>query len=432
MEPKPIKIALAGNPNSGKTTLFNKLTGSRQRIGNWPGVTIEKKEGTVKGLRHVTVQDLPGIYSLSPYTPEEEISRNFLLNEQPDVILNIVDSSNLERNLYLTTQLLELEIPVVVALNFIDVARRDGDKIDSRKLESRLGCPVIETSALKGEGVEECVARCVRMVESEDKQDLSLIHIFSQAQSIVKQLMTELEAERKDVKFAIHPVAGRMPGHMNVLLAEVDIPYDKLYEMQDINDAFKDTDVAIVIGANDVVNPAANTATGTPIYGMPILDVEDAKHLIICNFDKLPGYAGVDNPLYEEGREDKIALMLGDAKMTLNTIMVSFRAAGDDATDSDETSDVSTPEGACGRWLRDAESVIIVPGYGMALSQAQSTVKQLMMELEAEGKDVKFAIHPVAGRMPGHMNVLLAEVDIPYDKLYEMQDINEAFKDRCV
>jgi ferrous iron transport protein B len=173
MEPKPIKIALAGNPNSGKTTLFNKLTGSRQRIGNWPGVTIEKKEGTVKGLRHVTVQDLPGIYSLSPYTPEEEISRNYLLDEKPDVILNIVDSSNLERNLYLTTQLLELEIPVVVALNFIDVARRDGDKIDSRKLESRLGCPVIETSALKGEGVEECVARCVRMVESEDKQDLA-------------------------------------------------------------------------------------------------------------------------------------------------------------------------------------------------------------------------------------------------------------------
>jgi ferrous iron transport protein B len=168
MEPKPIIIALAGNPNSGKTTLFNKLTGSRQRIGNWPGVTIEKKEGTVKGLNHVTVQDLPGIYSLSPYTPEEEISRNYLLNEQPDVILNIVDSSNLERNLYLTTQLLELDIPVVVALNFIDVSRRDGDKIDSRKLEKKLGCPVIETSALKGEGVDECIARCISTVRSDD------------------------------------------------------------------------------------------------------------------------------------------------------------------------------------------------------------------------------------------------------------------------
>ncbi len=171
MEPKPIKIALAGNPNSGKTTLFNKLTGSRQRIGNWPGVTIEKKEGTVKGLTHVTVQDLPGIYSLSPYTPEEEISRNYLLNEKPDVILNIVDNSNLERNLYLTTQLLELEIPVVVALNFIDVARRDGDKIDSRKLEARLGCPVIETSALKGEGVDECVARCIDAAEHKEQRE---------------------------------------------------------------------------------------------------------------------------------------------------------------------------------------------------------------------------------------------------------------------
>ncbi|HHW94208.1 MAG TPA: NAD(P)(+) transhydrogenase (Re/Si-specific) subunit beta [Clostridiaceae bacterium] len=255
---------------------------------------------------------------------------------------------------------------------------------------------------------------------------------LSQAQSIVKQLMTELEAEGKDVKFAIHPVAGRMPGHMNVLLAEVDIPYDKLYEMQDINDAFKDTDVTIVIGANDVVNPAANTAVGTPIYGMPILDVENSKNLIICNFDKLPGYAGVDNPLYEEGREDKIALMLGDAKATLNTILASFRASGQDATALKDASEVATPEETCGCWLRDAENVIIVPGYGMALSQAQSIVKQLMTELEAEGKDVKFAIHPVAGRMPGHMNVLLAEVDIPYDKLYEMQDINDAFKDTDV
>ncbi len=168
MEPTSIKIALAGNPNSGKTTLFNKLTGSRQHIGNWPGVTIEKKEGTVKGQKHIVIQDLPGIYSLSPYTPEEEISRGYLLNEKPDVILNIVDSSNLERNLYLTTQLLELGVPVVVALNFIDVARRDGHKIDFKKLEKRLGCSVIETSALKGEGVDECVERCLLAARGED------------------------------------------------------------------------------------------------------------------------------------------------------------------------------------------------------------------------------------------------------------------------
>ncbi len=247
---------------------------------------------------------------------------------------------------------------------------------------------------------------------------------LSQAQSIVKQLMMDLESEGKEVKFAIHPVAGRMPGHMNVLLAEVDIPYDKLYEMQDINDEFKDTDVAIVIGANDVVNPAANTATGTPIYGMPILDVDHAKHLIICNFDKLPGYAGVDNPLYEEGKEDKIALMLGDAKETLNSIMQAFRVCGVRPVDGEGE---KPAEQVCGQWLNDAEKVIIVPGYGMALSQAQSIVKQLMSELESAGKDVKFAIHPVAGRMPGHMNVLLAEVDVPYDKLHEMQEINDEF-----
>ncbi len=201
MEPKPIIIALAGNPNSGKTTLFNKLTGSRQRIGNWPGVTIEKKEGTVKGLNHVTVQDLPGIYSLSPYTPEEEISRNYLLNEQPDVILNIVDSSNLERNLYLTTQLLELDIPVVVALNFIDVSRRDGDKIDSRKLEKKLGCPVIETSALKGEGVDECIARCISTVKSDDKT--------GRADKVAAPFGEEIEKAIKEIKSAVGDVAQK-------------------------------------------------------------------------------------------------------------------------------------------------------------------------------------------------------------------------------
>ncbi len=254
---------------------------------------------------------------------------------------------------------------------------------------------------------------------------------LSQAQSTVKQLMTELEAAGKEVKFAIHPVAGRMPGHMNVLLAEVDIPYDKLYEMQDINDEFRDTDVAIVIGANDVVNPAANTAEGTPIYGMPILDVEDAKNVIMCNFDTRPGYAGVDNPLYDGGRQDHVALMLGDAKETLNAIMKAYREEGA-VSAAPLTEEAMTPELRAGTWLREADRVIMVPGYGMALSQAQSVVKQLMSELEDEGKTVDFAIHPVAGRMPGHMNVLLAEVDIPYDKLREMEDINPEFKNTDV
>ena len=150
-----IKIALAGNPNSGKTTLFNNLTGSNQYVGNWPGVTVEKKEGKLKGKEDVIIQDLPGIYSLSPYTLEEVVSRQYLVNEKPDAILNIVDGSNIERNLYLTTQLLELGIPTVVAINMMDIVRKNGDVIDTKKLEKALGCKVMEMSALKSDGVSE-------------------------------------------------------------------------------------------------------------------------------------------------------------------------------------------------------------------------------------------------------------------------------------
>ena len=137
-----IKIALAGNPNSGKTTMFNDLTGSTQHVGNWPGVTVEKKEGRLKGEQDIFIQDLPGIYSLSPYTLEEVVSRNYLINEKPDAILNIVDGSNLERNLYLTTQLLEIGYPVVIALNMIDIVRKSGDTIDVDKLSSALAAPL--------------------------------------------------------------------------------------------------------------------------------------------------------------------------------------------------------------------------------------------------------------------------------------------------
>ncbi|SFP87989.1 ferrous iron transport protein B [Oscillibacter sp. PC13] len=147
-----IKIALAGNPNCGKTTLFNDLTGSNQYVGNWPGVTVEKKEGRLKGHKEVVIQDLPGIYSLSPYTLEEVVARGYLVNEKPDAILNIVDGTNIERNLYLTTQLIELGLPVVVAVNMIDLVRKNGDKISLSKLAEALGCEVVEMSALKGEG----------------------------------------------------------------------------------------------------------------------------------------------------------------------------------------------------------------------------------------------------------------------------------------
>ena len=157
-----IKIALAGNPNCGKTTLFNSLTGSNQFVGNWPGVTVEKKEGKLKKHEGVIITDLPGIYSLSPYTLEEVVARNYLINEKPDVILNIIDGSNLERNLYLTTQLLEIGIPVVCAINMMDVVNKNGDKINVDKLSKELGCKVVEISALKGIGVEECANESVK------------------------------------------------------------------------------------------------------------------------------------------------------------------------------------------------------------------------------------------------------------------------------
>ena len=158
----PIKIALAGNPNSGKTTLFNALTGSNQFVGNWPGVTVEKKEGKLKSDKDVIITDLPGIYSLSPYSPEEVVARNYLTDERPDAILNIIDSTNLERNLFLTTQLTELGIPVVAALNMMDVIRKNGDKIDTARLAKELGCQVVEISALKGDGVLEAAEAALR------------------------------------------------------------------------------------------------------------------------------------------------------------------------------------------------------------------------------------------------------------------------------
>ena len=161
-----MKIALAGNPNSGKTTLFNALTGSNQFVGNWPGVTVEKKEGKLKKHADITITDLPGIYSLSPYTLEEVVARNYLINERPDAILNIVDGTNLERNLYLTTQLTELGIPVVVAINMMDIVRKNGDKINTQELSSALGCKVVEISALKSDGIMEAAEAAVEAAEN--------------------------------------------------------------------------------------------------------------------------------------------------------------------------------------------------------------------------------------------------------------------------
>ena len=183
-----IKIALAGNPNSGKTTLFNALTGSNQFVGNWPGVTVEKKEGKWKGDKSVTITDLPGIYSLSPYTLEEVVARNYILDEKPDAILNIVDGTNLERNLYLTTQLLELGVPVVVAVNMMDVVNKQGSKIDSEKLSQALGCLVVEISALKGTGVKKAAEAVVAAAGTEQP----IRHRFSVG---VEDYLSRIEAQ---------------------------------------------------------------------------------------------------------------------------------------------------------------------------------------------------------------------------------------------
>ena len=248
---------------------------------------------------------------------------------------------------------------------------------------------------------------------------------LSQAQADVAEFAAALERRGAEVKFAIHPVAGRMPGHMSVLLCEADIDYDKLYMMEDINDDFESCDIAVVIGANDVTNPAANTAEGTPIYGMPVLDVEKAPMAVFCNFDTKPGYAGVPNPLYEA---ENVLLILGDAKESVQKLLSFVEGAAEAPVQTQEsTADAKLTAEGVGAILQTAQKVIIVPGYGMALSQAQSGVAAFAAALEKRGAEVKFAIHPVAGRMPGHMSVLLCEADIDYDKLYMMEDINDEF-----
>ncbi|NRY59938.1 ferrous iron transport protein B [Clostridium beijerinckii] len=169
-----IKIGLAGNPNCGKTTMFNELTGSSQYVGNWPGVTVEKKGGKLKGHKEVEIVDLPGVYSLSPYTLEEVVTRNFMINDRPDAVINIVDASNIERNLYLTTQILELGIPTVIALNMMDIVEKNGDKIDINKLSKTLGCPVVETSALKGNGVKAAAEKAIEIANSKKKPNFQV------------------------------------------------------------------------------------------------------------------------------------------------------------------------------------------------------------------------------------------------------------------
>jgi ferrous iron transport protein B len=199
-----VKIALAGNPNCGKTTLFNALTGSNQFVGNWPGVTVEKKEGKLKGHKDVVIMDLPGIYSLSPYTLEEVVARNYLIAERPDAILNIVDGTNIERNLYLSTQLMELGIPVIMAVNMTDVVEKSGEKIHTDKLSQKLGCEVVQISALKGTGIKEAAEKAVKLAES--RKAAVVAHEFSKdAEDIISAVEAKITGMPEEQKrfFAI-------------------------------------------------------------------------------------------------------------------------------------------------------------------------------------------------------------------------------------
>jgi len=248
---------------------------------------------------------------------------------------------------------------------------------------------------------------------------------LAKAQQEVASLAGELSAMGKDVKYAIHPVAGRMPGHMNVLLAEAGVDYDMLVEMEEINPNFHTTDLVLVVGACDVVNPAAMDVEGTPISGMPILMAHRARKVVCCNFDSKPGYSGVTNTLYEQANT---LLLEGDARITVQRLLQSLAetpAQAAETVGSDAIAEV-------GRVLSSARSVVIIPGYGMALAKAQFKLVELVSLLTRRGATVKYAIHPVAGRMPGHMNVLLAEADVEYEDLLEMDEVNPLFAETDV
>ena len=207
-------IALLGNPNSGKTTLFNQLTGSKQHVGNFPGVTVEKKEGAIRGQRNLTLVDLPGIYSLSPYTAEEVVTRDFLLVEKPEAVINIVDATNIERNLYLTLQLMEVGVPVVVALNMMDEVRANGDSIDVQKLSRNLGIPIVPISAAKNEGCDELVQRTIEVAHQKERPrglDLCQGEVHRAVHSIAHIIEEELKATGLPARYAATKVVEGDP-----------------------------------------------------------------------------------------------------------------------------------------------------------------------------------------------------------------------------
>ena len=267
-----IRIALAGNPNSGKTTLFNALTGSNQFVGNWPGVTVEKKEGKLKKHDDVEIIDLPGIYSLSPYTLEEVVARNYLIGERPDAILNIVDGTNLERNLYLTTQLTELGIPVVIAINMMDVVRKNGDHLDTKALSKALGCEIVEISALKGDNTLQAAEAAVKAAA---KAKTIPMHTFSgpveHALAHIEEVIVHDLPEEQQRWYAI-----KVFERDEKVLEQLNIPADKREHIEgDILAAEKELDD----DAESIITNERYVYIGELLRGIPQERCRRSEHL---------------------------------------------------------------------------------------------------------------------------------------------------------
>ena len=286
-----VKIALAGNPNCGKTTLFNALTGSNQFVGNWPGVTVEKKEGKLKNHKDVTIMDLPGIYSLSPYTLEEVVARNYLISERPDAIINIVDGTNIERNLYLSTQIMELGIPVIMAVNMMDIVEKNGDEIHIEKLGQKLGCEVVRISALKGTGIKEAAEKAVALAQK--KNAAAPVHEFA----------ADVEAAIKAVEGKIgNEIAEDQKRFFAIKLLEKDdkiasqmksVP-DVAAEIKALEDAFDDDTESIITNERYVYISSIIGECVTKASKSEKLTTSDKIDRIVTNrFLALPIFAAV-------------------------------------------------------------------------------------------------------------------------------------------
>ena len=286
-----IKIALAGNPNCGKTTLFNALTGSNQFVGNWPGVTVEKKEGRLKGHKDVIIMDLPGIYSLSPYTLEEVVARNYLINERPDAIINIVDGTNLERNLYLSTQIMELGIPVVMAVNMMDLVQKTGNKIYIDKLSKKLGCEVVEISALKGTGISKAAERAIAAAQK--KSSVTPVHEFAQeVEDVIKTVETKLTgivAEEQKRFFAI-----KLLEKDSKITEQMKSVPDVSIEVKALEDKFDDDTESIITNERYVyISSIIGQCYSKSAKGKKLTTSDKIDHIVTNRWLALPIFAVV-------------------------------------------------------------------------------------------------------------------------------------------